>query len=183
MSTPAAIYFIKYQYIKPICLTEQRSKAPTSQLMNMKQPPDPPLSCRFCSSPPPQTSASNSPPTHPSLNCCSHHPPIPQLLFHPPTHPWIAVPTPTHPSIAVPPTHPSLNCCSHHPPIPQLLFPPPTHPSIAVPTSKAGDHHLLHLKRAKYMRKPYVLVRGIIKNSVQRRDGVSENLPICYRLW
>ena len=44
--------------------------------------------------------------------------------------------------------------------------PPPS--SNVAPMGKSDDHYPSHLERAKYMRKPYGLVSGISKKSLQR---------------
>ena len=70
--------------------------------------------------------------------------------------------------------------------------PPPTHP-LCPPTTYAGHHYLSHLKRAKYMYKPYALVRGSTQKCLQlihvdeqkegRKKGVKMYIfvPVCYK--
>ena len=72
--------------------------------------------------------------------------------------------------------------CSTSPPPPPPL-PPSASNSPPVLMGKAHDPYLSHLEQAKYMRKPYVLVSGITKNSLQlidrRKKGTIKNLHIC----
>ena len=80
------------------------------------------------------------------------------------------------------------------PPLHVLLHrpPPPTHP-LCPPTTYTGHHYLSHLKRAKYMYKPYALVRGSTQKCLQlihldeqkegRKKGVKMYIfvPVCYK--
>ena len=50
--------------------------------------------------------------------------------------------------------------------------PIPSSSSKAVPMDKADNQNPSHLQRAKYMRKPYVLVNGATKKCLQLKEGV-----------